>query len=122
MLEKEEVYQYYHRVPACQAASAEAQDCICWHDEGTGIYAGVNRRNPSRSLSWRIKPEGKVCNLYQAKVDILKIVDSNSKEVIKITSEGRIFWRQREVETDEEFRAAILEMLKRFLEVKTLSL
>jgi len=29
---------------------------------------------------------------------------------LRIAPDGRIFWKQREVETDDEFRAAMLEL------------
>ena len=43
-------------------------------------------------------------------------ISSDGKEVIRIDHEGRIFWKGREVETDDEFRSAMLG-LKKALEV-----
>ena len=34
------------------------------------------------------------------------------EEVIRIEKDGRIFWRKREVETDDEFRAAMMDLVK----------
>ena len=36
-------------------------------------------------------------------------------EVIRIDPEGRLFWRGREVETDDDFRAAMLDLAKRLV-------
>ena len=33
------------------------------------------------------------------------------REVLRIDGEGRIFWLERQVTTDEELRAAMLELL-----------
>lgn len=38
-------------------------------------------------------------------------VVAKDKEVIRIDSEGKIFWNSREVVTDEEFRCAMAEMV-----------
>ena len=38
--------------------------------------------------------------------------DGRIKPVICIAPDGRIFWRGREVETDADFRAAMLEVVK----------
>ena len=35
------------------------------------------------------------------------------KEVLRIANDGRIFWNGREVESDDEFRAAMLDLSKR---------
>src|SRR3990167_6593206 len=35
---------------------------------------------------------------------------ANSGENFQITPDGRIFWKQREVETDDEFRVAMVEL------------
>ena len=45
-----------------------------------------------------------------AKADIIKCQLQDGKEVMRIAPDGRIFWKQREVETDDEFRAAMLEL------------
>lgn len=42
--------------------------------------------------------------------NIMQLSNSERKEVIRIDPEGRIFWKGREVETDEDFRAAMLEL------------
>ena len=38
------------------------------------------------------------------------IKTSNSREVIKITAAGEIYWNGRLVETDEDFKASMLEL------------
>ena len=42
--------------------------------------------------------------------DILLIANQGN-EVIRIDRDGRVFWKTREVETDDDFRAAMLELL-----------
>lgn len=39
-------------------------------------------------------------------------------EVLRIQQDGRIFWKGREVESDEEFRAAMMDVRAYFLKVK----
>jgi hypothetical protein len=44
------------------------------------------------------------------------------REVIRIAPDGKLFWNEREVETDDDFRKAMLDLadvLKRNLEWKT---
>ncbi len=48
-----------------------------------------------------------------APVDILTI-EQDIEEIIRIEGDGRIFWRKREVETDDDFRAAMLDFAERF--------
>lgn len=43
-------------------------------------------------------------------------VDSGMEEIIRIADDGRIYWKGREVETDDDFRSAMLD-LKKALEV-----
>lgn len=42
--------------------------------------------------------------------DTLLICGKDAKEVIRIANDGGIYWNGREVETDEDFKAAMLEM------------
>jgi hypothetical protein len=39
-------------------------------------------------------------------------IQSQSKEVIKIAPDGALFWHGREVETDDDFKAAMLDLAK----------
>ncbi len=57
-------------------------------------------------------PENSVLRdiLVDTKPDIM-LIHSSTKEVIRIDPEGRIFWHGREVESDADFRAAMLEMV-----------
>lgn len=43
--------------------------------------------------------------------DILCIYNYGGSEVIRINSEGRLYWHGREVETDDEFRFAVFELV-----------
>jgi hypothetical protein len=40
--------------------------------------------------------------------NILEIRNYEGKEIIKIDYHGKIFWNEREVETDQEYRNAML--------------
>jgi len=44
---------------------------------------------------------------------ILEIRTHEGKEIIKITHEGKLFWNEREVETDQEYRDAMMYIGKR---------
>ena len=46
----------------------------------------------------------------QGKSDIMTVFAEGHVEVVRIASDGRIFWKQREVETDEDFRSAMCEL------------
>lgn len=46
--------------------------------------------------------------LVQPVFDILKLCDAETEEVLQVTQDGRIFWRQREVETDDALRSAMM--------------
>jgi hypothetical protein len=46
--------------------------------------------------------------------DILTLRESNQSEVIRVAPDGRIFWHGREVETDDDFRAAMLDLAVTF--------
>lgn len=43
-------------------------------------------------------------------LDTLRINDANGDAIIRIVSNGAIFWNGREVETDDDFRSAMLEL------------
>ncbi len=42
--------------------------------------------------------------------NIFEVRAFDGQEVLRITPDGRIFWKQREVETDDDFRAAMLAL------------
>lgn len=44
--------------------------------------------------------------------DILRLADVNQKPIIVVKPDGTIFWKGREVETDDDFRAAMIELAK----------
>jgi hypothetical protein len=50
--------------------------------------------------------------LYVENPDIITCFDKDSTEVIRIAPDGRLFWKQREVETDNDFRSAMLDLAK----------
>jgi hypothetical protein len=42
--------------------------------------------------------------------DTLLVTSNNNREVIKITPSGEIYWNGRLVETDQDFKASMLEL------------
>lgn len=48
----------------------------------------------------------------------LMIRTSEGVEVVCIKHDGRIFWRGREVETDQDFKSAMIDLRDYFLGVK----
>lgn len=48
--------------------------------------------------------------LYVKDTDIITCWDKDQTEIIRIAPDGRVFWRQREVETDDDFRKAMLDL------------
>jgi hypothetical protein len=51
-------------------------------------------------------PEASAALMFQAEVD--------GPAIITIMRDGRILWRGREVETDDDFRATMLDLAVRF--------
>ncbi len=45
--------------------------------------------------------------------DVLRLHHAGT-EIVRITADGRIFWREREVATDDEFRSAMMDTLTAF--------
>ena len=45
----------------------------------------------------------------------LQISNAGAQEIISIRMDGRVFWRGREVETDDDFRAAMMELNQQLL-------
>jgi hypothetical protein len=43
------------------------------------------------------------------------IITQPGKEIIRIDQTGRLFWHEREVETDDDFRAAMLDLADCFM-------
>ena len=41
---------------------------------------------------------------------IIQCLDKQQKEVLRIEPSGKIFWSGREVKTDDDFRAAMIEL------------
>lgn len=44
--------------------------------------------------------------------------DDNGREVVRIDNDGKIFWNGREVETDDHFRSAMMELKNVFVKHK----
>lgn len=41
---------------------------------------------------------------------ILLVTDHNKKEVFRVDETGKIFWREREIETDSDFKNSMMEL------------
>lgn len=48
----------------------------------------------------------------------LNLLPSGGVPVVTIKSDGRVFWRGREVETDDDFRAAMMDLKNTMTEFK----
>lgn len=48
--------------------------------------------------------------------DILFVQANPGREVIRITNTGEVYWNQRLVETDEDFKLAMLDLANAFKE------
>jgi hypothetical protein len=87
--------------------------------QGKIVYddRNINNRVGTVKGGWDITQFEECDNLYYpiiSKVtDIVKII-SPSEEIIRIDANGRIFWKSREVETDDDFRAAMIELTNHF--------
>lgn len=46
--------------------------------------------------------------------DILLIQANEAREIIKITPTGDVYWNQRLVETDDDFKSAMLDLAECF--------
>lgn len=44
--------------------------------------------------------------------DVFKVQGQESQEVLRITNTGEIYWKQRLVETDEDFKSAMLDLVE----------
>lgn len=48
---------------------------------------------------------------FNAKPNIIEVrKDNPPREVIRIAPDGKLFWNEREVETDDDFRGAMLDL------------
>lgn len=56
--------------------------------------------------------ESQIFSFQPKEFDIFRIYDKDMMQVLSITKDGRIFWRQREVETDDDLRSAMKEITK----------
>jgi len=69
-----------------------------------------------------IADEGKEENPFVIRSNIIPdsffIKQPNGIDVIRIDAKGSIFWRGREVETDDDFRAAMIGLSKYFMGVR----
>lgn len=54
--------------------------------------------------------EGLNIKTGSVKSSIFVAYDDNGREVVRIDNDGKIFWNKREVETDYELRAAMMEL------------
>lgn len=60
--------------------------------------------------AWKeIEAKGSLA-IKQTPADILTVRKDANTEVIRIGPDGRLFWRGREVETDDDFRGAMMDL------------
>lgn len=52
--------------------------------------------------------------VFADKVPSDSVFSAGGEEVLKIDHEGNIFWRGREVESDDDFKAAMLDLVDMF--------
>lgn len=52
----EPVAQYYYRVNGCRADNPEDNDCICWHNKGTGPLPEAVEGDVGIPKNWRTLP------------------------------------------------------------------
>lgn len=57
-------------------------------------------------------PESQIVSFQPKEFDTFRIYDKDIMQVLSITKDGRILWRQREVETDDDLRDAMKEVFK----------
>jgi len=60
----------------------------------------------------RLDNDDDTAHFSRRDTDIITCWDKDSTEVIRIAPDGRVFWKQREVETDDDFRNAMLDLAK----------
>ena len=48
-------FEYFYKNDKCKADTAKGEDCICWHDEGTGVHKEQNHNDEVPLVEWRIK-------------------------------------------------------------------
>ena len=58
--------------------------------------------------------EAKSYTIKQTPTNIFTVRKDASTEVIRIGPDGRLFWRGREVETDDDFRGAMMDLAAAF--------
>lgn len=54
----EPIKQYFYKANGCQACGAKDDSCICWHDQGTGVFSDIKPGDSRHGVtfSWRDKP------------------------------------------------------------------
>ena len=52
MTNPDQQWIYYYRVSECKAISPHDEDCICWHAEGTGLFANSRHDDTNCFLEW----------------------------------------------------------------------
>lgn len=113
--------QYYYRVDECRAANGSEDNCICWHDEGTGPLW----RRGSSPLEWRTKPgaplsaptEDLQATISRLTADI-ETLESNARVQAKLLADtgrerdGLKRWREADLESRDIQNATILRLVE----------
>lgn len=79
----------------------------------------LNNEGHEANMSRGLEPKGAgLVVLHEPTHHPLAFLSSQNVEVIRIEHDGRLFWHKREVETDDDFRAAMIDLAKTFRGVK----
>ena len=49
------IFEYYYRTNGCKAETAQDDDCVCWHVEGTGPYKDQRHDDVAPIVEWRAR-------------------------------------------------------------------
>ena len=79
----------------------------------------LSNEGSEANISRGLEPKGEVfVVLREPTHNSLTFLSSQNVEVIRIEPDGRLFWHQREVKTDDDFRAAMIDLAKAFMVTK----
>lgn len=68
----------------------------------------------SSDLYYNSQIKSNTIEIRDNNTNIIVIRDNSTNEILRIAPDGKLFWNGREVETDDDFRAAMLELAALF--------
>lgn len=68
----------------------------------------------SQEYIYKLPGYGNISLKANTQPDILFARSNNMQEVIRIAADGNVYWRGRLVESDDEFKQAMLDLAKCF--------